>query len=341
MERSDMLNELISIVVPVYNIAEYLPRSMKSISLQRCSHLEIIAVDDGSTDDSLRVLEALAEREPRLRVLHQENGGAASARLTGVAAAKGDWIGFVDGDDVIEPDMYARLLANAQQYHADISHCGYQMVFPSRVDYYYNTGRLVRQDRQSGLKDLIEGSFIEPGLWNKLFRRSLFHGLLQSGEIDFSVENNEDLLMNYYLFREADSAVYEDFCPYHYILRSNSAATAKLNEHKLRDPLLVLKTIREDCKADPVLLHAVNSRIAGCLVGLATLPRGEQEALVSPYRAQARRELRRLTPELIRGDYSRRTKLHAAWASCWPGSYSLAHKVYARLRGTDKKYEVQ
>lgn len=333
--------EMISVIVPCYNIAPYIESCVHSILNQTYSNLEILLVDDGSTDGTAAVLDRLAAEDEKVHVIHQENGGVTRARLTGVAAANGEWIGFVDGDDMIEPDMYERLLANAHTYGADISHCGYQMVFPSHVDYYYNTGRLIRQDQRAGLKDLLDGSFIEPGLCNKLFRKSLLQSLFHSEVMDFTVKNTEDLLMNYYLFRQAKSAVYEDFCPYHYMVRENSAATSKLNEQKLRDPLRVLKRIKEDCKDDPVLLRAVNARIAGCLIGLATMPLGDQAELIAPHRSSARRELRALVPELLRGDYSRRTKLLSAWAAAAPASYAAVHKLYARARGTDKKYEVR
>lgn len=336
----DENNDLISVIVPVYNISSHLRRSIGSILSQTYNNLEVIAVDDGSTDDSSAVLKELAADDARVRVLHQENGGVTKARLNGVAAARGEWIGFVDGDDYIEPDMYKRLLDNAVEYKADISHCGYQMVFPSRVDYYYNTGRLIRQDQATGLKDLLEGSFVEPGLCNKLFRKSLFHSLLHSDVMDCGVKNTEDLLMNYYLFREAQSAVYEDFCPYWYMVRKGSAATASLNEHNLLDPLRVLKRLKAETEGDTPLRRIVNARLAGCLVRLATIRHGAQESLVGPCRKQARRELRAMLPELLRGEYSRRTKLHASWASLWPWSYSAVHRVYSKLRGTDKKYEV-
>ena len=273
-------------------------------------------------------------------MVHQENGGVTKARLTGAVAAKGEWVGFVDGDDEIEPDMYERLLQNALQYHADISHCGYQMVFPSRVDYYYNTSRKVRQDRQSGLKDLIEGSFVEPGLWNKLFHKTLFHSLQHSGKLDFSIKNMEDLLMNFYLFEQTECSVYEDFCPYHYIVRKGSAATNSVNENKLRDPLRVFQTIREQVLDDPVLLHAVNKRLTACLIHLSTRELGQQAELVKPYRSQGRKELKKLLPEIMQGPYSRGMKAMSTWAAYLPSSYSLAHKIYARVKGTDRKYEV-
>lgn len=334
------MKDLISVIVPVYNIAPYLPRSISSILAQTYSRLEVIAVDDGSSDDSLAMLHKLAAQDARIRVIHQENGGVTQARLTGVAAAKGEWIGFVDGDDEIEPDMYERLLHNAEEYHADISHCGYQMVFPDHVDEYYNTGRVLAQDRQSGLLALIDGSFVEPTLCSKLFRKRLFEKLLD-GAMDRAIRNTEDLLMNFYLFYAANAAVYEDVCPYHYMVRKSSAATSGVNEHKLRDPLSVLKTIKRETAGDELLQRTVNGRIAACLIGLATIPLGNQRELIQPYRDSARKELRELVPELMRGGYSGRTRLLSAWAALWPWSYAAVHRVYARLKGTDRKYEVR
>lgn len=334
------MDDLISVIVPVYNIAEYLPRSIGSILNQTYANIEVIAVDDGSKDDSFRVLRELSVGDSRLRVIHQDNGGVTKARLTGIQAATGDWIGFVDGDDEIEPDMYDHLLKNAKQYGADISHCGYQMVFPGRVDYYYNTGSLVQQDNRTGLKDLIEGSFIEPGLCNKLFHKNLLHSLFHSGATEMSIAQLEDLLWNFYLFRAARSAVYEDFCPYHYMVRQGSACISDINESKLRDPLIVLNIIKKETSDDPTLQKAVNCRLIGFLTSLATMNLINQVTLIRPYRVQARKELRKMLPEILRDDYNMRTKLLSTWASIWPWSYSLVHGVYAKLRGTEKKYEI-
>ena len=334
-------DELISIIVPCFNIAPYVENCVKTILQQTYTNLEVILVDDGSTDGTAAILDRLAAQDSRVRVIHQANGGVTRARFAGIEASNGEWIGFVDGDDVIEPEMYEHLLANAQKYGADISHCGYQMVFPSRVDYYYNTGRLAQQDRQAGLKDLLAGSFIEPGLCNKLYNKSLLHSLFHSEKMDFSIKNFEDLLMNYYLFSEARSAVYEDFCPYHYMVRKGSAATGKLNEHKLRDPLRVLEIIKAETADNPELQHIVNSRIAGILIGLATLSPVDQPQLIKPHRTAARKKLRALLPQLLKGPYSKRTKLLSLWAALWPWSYSAVHKLYSKARGTDKKYEVK
>ncbi|MBR0082236.1 MAG: glycosyltransferase [Clostridia bacterium] len=331
----------ISVIVPVYNLEAYVSESIGSILRQTHADLEVIAVDDGSTDGSLAVLRQLAGTDARLHVLHQENGGVTRARLTGVRAATGEWIGFMDGDDRIEPEMYERLLQNALAYDADISHCGYQMVFPSHVDYYYNTGRLIEQDNLSGQKDLIEGRFVEPSLINKLYRRELLEGYLNSDEGNDSVRNYEDLLMNFYLFRRARRSVYEDICPYHYVLRKGSAATSGVNEYKLRDPLIVARTIREETKTDPVLLHAANERLAGALTALATMALDDQPELIRRYRTDARKELRELCPAILKGQYSAKRKLITAWAALLPGFYGFAHRFYGRLTGHDRKYEVR
>lgn len=104
---------LISVIVPVYNIVDYLQRCVDSIRRQTWRNLEIILVDDGSTDNSGALAEKMALEDKRIRVFHKENGGSSSARNVGISHARGDYIGFVDSDDYIEPQMYERLLAVA------------------------------------------------------------------------------------------------------------------------------------------------------------------------------------------------------------------------------------
>ena len=241
------MGELISIVIPVYNVEQYIERCVQSVRNQSYSNIEILLIEDGSTDGSREKVEQLAETDSRIvAVLQDNNMGVSHARITGVRHAKGDWIGFVDGDDVIEPDMYERLYQNSIEYNAQITHCGYQMVFDDgRIRFFYNTGRYVQQDNLTGLKDLLDGSLIEPGLCNKLFHKALFQSLLHEGTMDFSIRNNEDLLMNFILFSCAEKSVFEDFCPYHYIVRKTSASRQKLNKNRIYDPIKVKKRIVE------------------------------------------------------------------------------------------------
>ena len=331
------MKDLISVVIPAYNIAQYLPTTLDSILAQTHENLEIIVVNDGSKDGTGAVIDRYAAMDHRIRAIHKENGGVTSARLRGLDEATGEWIGFVDGDDLVEPDMYERLLENALKYGADISHCGYRMVFPSRVDYYYNTGRLLEQDHHAGLKDLVEGRFIEPGLVIKLYRRSLFEGL--TGRMDTSIKTHEDVLMNYWLFKASRKSVYEDVCPYHYVLRPGSASSSKLNLNKLRDPLKVSRAIYADAE-DPLRPTAL-ARMARQLISGASMDADVQPELVKPYRRECRGELRRRLGDILRCSAAgSKLKLMALVTAICPWGYGLVHKLYAWITGVDRKYEI-
>ena len=260
-----MQNDLISIIIPVFNLENELPQCIDSILAQSYQSIEVIVVDDGSSDGSAEIMRQYAEKDSRIKPVFQENGGVTSARLHGVREASGQWIGFVDGDDEIESDMYERLLKNAETYHADISHCGYQMCFDDgRVHYFHNTGLLAQQDKITALKELLSGSRIEPGLCNKLFSKTLFHSLLHTGVMDRSIKINEDLLMNYILFSNSNRSVYQDVCKYHYLVRSTSASRAFLNQHKIFDPIRVKQRIL-DMKIDGMEEAAKKAYIGTCV----------------------------------------------------------------------------
>lgn len=115
---------LISVIVPVYNILDYLPRCVQSLTSQTYRELEILLVDDGSTDGTGKLCDELAKGEKRIRVLHKKNGGTSSARNLGIANAKGEYLGFVDSDDYVEPGMYERLYEAITLYRVKASQTG-------------------------------------------------------------------------------------------------------------------------------------------------------------------------------------------------------------------------
>lgn len=253
----------ISVVVPSYNNAPWLPQCLESLLAQTYENLEIIVVDDGSTDDTPAVLEAFSRQDSKILALRQENSGVTAARLRGVAEATGDWIGFCDGDDRVEPDLYARLLENAKKEDADISHCGYQLVFPDgRREQHGGTGTRLVQTRIQAIETLLEERLVEPGLVTKLFRRELFSGL--DAWMDRSIKNNEDMLMNYYLFCQAEKAVFEDWCGYLYQVRTGSASRARLNAHKIYDPIRVRQRILDEC--EPELKDIARQALLRCML---------------------------------------------------------------------------
>lgn len=320
------MHEMISVIVPAYNNAPWLPRCLNSLLAQSYPNLEILVINDGSTDDTLSVLQEFERMDSRIRCFHKENGGVTRARLLGVQEAKGEWITFVDADDWIEPDMYARLMENARRFQVDISHCGHRMDYPDgSSDYYYNTGMLRRQDRLTGLRDLLEEKIVEPGLCNKVYRRSLFDGLQE--KIDLQIKNNEDLLMNFYVFSQAETSVFEDICPYHYVIREGSASRRKPNAHTIYDPIRVKEIILAQC--GPELREDVcRAMVATTLFAYAQLCRdmGKQYA---PDRKKVRGILRQqciYTPLL-----SQKNKVLLCVICHTPWVFHLVYGVYYHL----------
>lgn len=336
-----MKDNKISVVVPVYNIENYINKTVESICNQTYRNIEIILVDDGSSDNSGRIIDEIAAKDSRVKVIHQKNGGVTFARISGIRIASGDWIGFVDGDDYIESDMYETLLKNAIKHHADISHCGYQMVFPSRVDYYHNSKNLVIQNHETGLYDILSGDYIEPGLWNKLYRADIVKKVIDQGLIDSSIRINEDLLMNYYFFKLSDTSVFYDICPYHYILRKGSAATSKVNKSKLYDPIKVQQIILKDANGNKLLTQVVYGRLASFYINGSIMNNPDREEFIDEYIAMCRRELKRIKEPFLEGNRSRISKIKYHLCSFSPTLYRVFHKFYAIAKGTYNKYEVR
>jgi len=318
--------DTVSVIVPVYNCAAQVGRCVESL-LAQTLRVQIVAVDDGSTDGSLPVLEALAQAHPhRLLVLHQENRGVTAARLAGLAAASGDWIGFVDGDDAVEPEMYAFLLRLAQSAQAQIAHCGHQVRYPDgRVGYVHNSGTRWIRDRRTALQDLLDGGQIDSSLCTKLFHRTLFSGL--ADWMCLSLKNGEDLMMNYHLFAQADRSVYEDVCPYHYILREGSASHHQFNEHVLFDPVRSRAHILAHCppELEPDARRSLLRNLLFAYAQASLRPRRISQA----YRDQARSLLQAQQAHFSL--LSRRNRLLAAMICRAPWTFDLAYGAYMRL----------
>lgn len=316
----------ISIIIPAYNVREYVGDTIESVLAQSYQNLEIIAVDDGSTDGTEEIIDRYAAKDSRIKVIHQENSGVTAARLRGVREAAGEWIGFVDGDDAIDPDMYEQLLRNALEHRADISHCGYRMVFPDgRVNEFYNTGILVKQDRVTALKELLSGKRIEPSLCSKLFRKELFHRLLHDNLLDVNIRNNEDLLMNYWLLTTANALVFEDLCLYHYIIRKDSASRAKLNKHKIYDPIHVKEIILQTAPVE-IRKDAQRAYLNTCINVFHSLITDKTN------RKEDTENVRRLLRQnkehfMLLG---RKKKIIAEWIIGAPISYASVYRFYSR-----------
>ncbi len=324
---------LISVIVPVYNLEQYLGRCLDSLFAQTHRELEVIAVDDGSTDSSPKILDEYAQREPRLKVIHKPNGGVSSARNAGLAAATGDFIGFCDGDDIVEPGMYERLLANLLKYDADISHCGMCIEgLDGEKRYFYNTGELCVQNHAEGLLELLKGSKVEPTLCLKLYKKSLFKDVV----LDSSLLYNEDLLANAMLFKKAEKSVYEDICLYKYMRRLDSACKGDVAEKHVFHPIEVRSRIIELCKneEESIQRQAKENYIHSAISTYSLLCTERAKAFVK-YKDMFRRKLSEHKDWLR--FLPKSTKLHALLIIDLPLLYKPTISLY-RLCSRSKSY---
>ncbi len=173
---------MISVIVPIYNVESYLEECLESIVGQTYAKLEIILVDDGSTDSSGDICEEWKSKDNRIQVIHQANGGLSRARNAGLAVAKGEYIAFVDSDDFVHPQMYERMLEVLKKTQADMALCReYAFEDGESVDLalLHEEATFEIEDREQHLLHFCEKfSGVVTWAWNKLYRRTLLQGLL-------------------------------------------------------------------------------------------------------------------------------------------------------------------
>ncbi len=219
----------VSIIIPVYNAEKYLTRCLDSVMAQTFKDIEIICVNDGSTDNSPQILEDYAKKDNRIKVIYKKNGGLVSARKAGVVAAKGDYVGYVDSDDWIEPDMYERLYEKIQRFGCDIVASGIFRQFSESTVKVINTiaQGLYNKDRiQKEIlpQMLYNGIYyqmgVRPNLVNKLFRREVL--FMTQMKVPEGITNGEDVAVTYLSILHAERICLTDEIYYHYRQHDNS-----------------------------------------------------------------------------------------------------------------------
>lgn len=253
----DEQTELISVIVAAYNIEAFIERGVRSVCEQTYRNLEIIVVDDGSVDATGRILDELAENDSRMRVIHEENGGLAHARNTGIAAAQGSYIGFVDGDDWIDPDMYEKLFSALKDKQADIAVCRYRQVSRTRtLD--ESVDRAVLFEGQEALAVYVEEReefSIQNAAWNKLYRKKLLIGNpFPEGRW------YEDIVFATEALARAGRCIYLDIALYNYIIdREESIMNCRINSRTFTDQIPAYydktKLLKELGREDLALTH--------------------------------------------------------------------------------------
>lgn len=226
------MGERVSIVVPVYNVQEYLKRCVDSILAQTYENMEIILVDDGSKDSSGQICDNYAEKDNRIRVIHKENGGSNSARLAGVRAAMCEYICFVDSDDWIEPVMIEKMMEAAEREQADIVASGIYVDEPVRPWIWRNgirqgvyKGKALHRFYANMIFSAEDTHGIMLGMVCKIYRTQLLLKNLET--IDPRIYYGEDAACVFLCCLDAKCIVMQDACWYHYVTRDTSVSARK------------------------------------------------------------------------------------------------------------------
>lgn len=225
---------LISVIIPVYNIEKYLSECIASVVNQSYRSLEIILVDDGSSDKSGKICDEWAQRDNRIKVIHKVNEGVSEARNTGIKECTGQLIGFVDGDDWIDPEMYQTLVERLLKSEADVVMCGYYD-YPYGLDKPIIKGNLVTEDGtfEETAISIIKRNGYFTSVWNKLFRRKCIFREDKTILMDPTLSYGEDEVWLYEVLRNCDIISFVPQPLYHWRPREGSMTRIHvLSKHK-------------------------------------------------------------------------------------------------------------
>lgn len=236
-------NPIISVIIPIYNVGDYIQKCLDSVSKQSFESFEVLMVDDSSTDGSTQIAAGFAQKDRRFRLLKNTDGGVSGARNIGVKNAAGEYIAFIDSDDFVEPDYLKELYNAAKENNADVSYCNYAIYNPRKDKYYkinfrkphtkiYDSKKIVKMT----LADLRSRSY----LWNKLWKKELF---TRDFEISFPKIYYEDIATTSRLLYRANKVVVIDKCLYYYTRRSDSIV-AYMTAQKLDDYHMSVGVVR-------------------------------------------------------------------------------------------------
>lgn len=236
-----MSNPAISLVMPVYNVENFLSKALTSVENQTFKDFEMIIVDDGSSDKSYEIAKEFCGRNPNFKLIKQKNSGPAAARNTGVTHCKGDYIAFMDSDDYLEKKFLEELYNLAQKTGADITCCNFNMYYPNknlRIYMPFNSLPGV-YTKSKALRKLILDISVHYFIWNKLYKKELF----LERNIKFDNMYFEDISTSPKLFYFAKTVAFTSKALYNYTMRENSILHS-INAKKVNDYIKALGIIK-------------------------------------------------------------------------------------------------
>lgn len=226
------MEKMISVIIPVYNVALYLEACLNSVVSQSYTNLEILLIDDGSTDHSGAICDQFASIDSRIKVIHQKNAGAAAAKNAGLRAATGEYLSFVDSDDYLESGAFALMVSCLEKYDADVVQCAYRDLF---TDGSFSTVNRESVETYTAEEYLLRYTtdWTSCLLWDKLYKRALFSGIFfEEGHIV------DDEFFTYQGIMNAQCVVYTPEIVYYYRKRKSSVtARPEYRERTIMDKL--------------------------------------------------------------------------------------------------------
>ncbi len=229
----------ISVIVTAYNIEKLLERCVDSLLAQTYEPLEIILVDDGSNDRTPAICDRYEKEYENIKVLHRENGGPSAARNSGLTLAEGEYIGYVDGDDFVEPEMYESMLKACIETKSQIAVCTYRQIGEGAEEI-YPTGNRVEMTGREAMEIYVSGHVqyhIYPSVWSKLFEKGLL------ADIHFTEgRKSEDIMYTTWALARAEKCVFLDTPYYNYTVdRKDSIMNSRIHERRFGDEIPFLK----------------------------------------------------------------------------------------------------
>lgn len=226
------MEDLVSIVVPVYNVEKYLKKSIESILNQTYKNVEILLVDDGSTDSSGQICDSFSKVDPRIRVFHKANGGLSDARNFGIEQMKGQYVAFIDSDDYISKDYVWKLYSSIKNNDSEVSICSFSLVDEKGEkikDELLDSGEVCLSGKQILEKVLTADGYRYVVAWNKLYRSTLFE------KFQFKIGKlYEDEFLNYPLFWECQKVSIVEEPLYLYVQREGSIVQSNMTLEKIK-----------------------------------------------------------------------------------------------------------
>lgn len=219
---------MISVIVPVYKVEQFLDRCISSIASQKYTDLEIILIDDGSPDSCGIICDKWAEKDSRIRVVHKTNGGLSDARNAGLKIAEGEYISFVDSDDWVSPDFFQQLYNTVQKENCDIVECEIIRTTGKEISNHIVETITECYKTEEALKLLIEDRIFRQHVWNKLYRREVIDGILFA-----KGKTHEDEFWTYQVFGKAKRIVKISAPVYFYFQRPGSIMGMKYSLQRL------------------------------------------------------------------------------------------------------------